>query len=76
MNVNRIREALGETFQQAHLSLDPKSVLVSHASASEQEEDGDSYEDHVEASNANVSAESDTPKAYKLAARITLVHED
>jgi CheY-like chemotaxis protein len=76
MNVRRIREALGETFQQAHLNLDPKIVLVSHTRASEQEEEGDGYEDDVEAPDDAASAERDAPKAYKLAARISLVHED
>jgi CheY-like chemotaxis protein len=75
MDVRRIRKALGETFQQAHLNLDPNSVLVSHAKSSDPDDDWDGDEDDVSVESNEEAKEKGPPKAYKLSARIALIHE-
>lgn len=75
MDIRRIRKALGETFRQAHLNLDPKSVLVSHAKPSDRDEGWDGDEDDESVGSNEEATEKAPPKAYKLSARITLIHE-
>jgi CheY-like chemotaxis protein len=72
MAIRRIRKELGEAFKKAHLNIDPKSVLVSHAKLSDLEDDGRSDEDAEE----NEETKQKGPaKAYKLSARIVLAHD-
>jgi CheY-like chemotaxis protein len=74
MAIRRIRQALGEAFKEAHLNLDPYSVLVSHAKSSNQEDALDDEDD--ESAESNEKAKKKAPlKAYKLSARIVLAHE-
>src|SRR5947209_2116357 len=75
MAIRRIRKALGDTFQQAHLNLDPKNVLVSHVKSSGQEDEWSDDEDDETAESNEERKEKDPPKAYKLSARIVLTHE-
>ena len=79
MAVRRIRQGLKGAFAEMHLNLNPKDVLVSHLPTSEVMDGDESEQDDFNELEGvkefgKKKATKDNPKAYKLHARIELIH--